>query len=178
MNIPKDEFEEDEEDKKKSPKNEIVQERKIVNVDKNEAYQEFKSTVGLELNNSIIKNIEELKEKKEEIKKKTDDAQKIRDRLDEIGASLKAKEDGKTQEELSKNIIDEEEFEMMKEKKMCKRDYKLGVEKIKQIRNDIIELDRNVTSLKTSMIQKFEAWFFKRYGITVADLDNPLLNEN
>ena len=28
------------------------------------------------------------------------------------------------------------------------------------------------------MIQKFEAWFFKRYGISVADLDNPLLNEN
>ena len=59
---------------------------------------------------------------------------------------------------------------MMKEKKISKRDYKLEVEKIKQLRNDIIELDKNVTSLKTTMIQKFEAWFFKRYGITVADL--------
>lgn len=67
---------------------------------------------------------------------------------------------------------------MMKEKKISKRDYKLEVEKIKQLRNDIIELDKNVTSLKTTMIQKFEAWFFKRYGITVADLDNPLLNQN
>lgn len=28
------------------------------------------------------------------------------------------------------------------------------------------------------MIQKFEAWFFKRFGITVADLQNPLLNQN
>ena len=28
------------------------------------------------------------------------------------------------------------------------------------------------------MIQKFEAWFFKRFGITVADLENPLLNQN
>lgn len=28
------------------------------------------------------------------------------------------------------------------------------------------------------MIQKFEAWFFKRYGISVQDLDNPLLNQN
>jgi hypothetical protein len=43
----------------------------------------------------------------------------------------------------------------MKEKKICKRDYKLEVEKIKQLRNDIIELDKNVTSLKTTMIQKF-----------------------
>ena len=67
MNIPKDYFEEDEDvENKKSPKKkEIVPERKIVNVDKNEAYLEFKTTVGLELNNSIITNIEELKNKKE-----------------------------------------------------------------------------------------------------------------
>ena len=28
------------------------------------------------------------------------------------------------------------------------------------------------------MIQKFEEWFFSRYGISVADLENPLLNQN
>lgn len=66
----------------------------------------------------------------------------------------------------------------MKEKKLCKRDYKLEVQKIKQLRGEIIELDKNVTSLKTTLIQKFQAWFFKRYGISVQDLDNPLLNEN
>ena len=31
----------------------------------------------------------------------------------------------------------------MKQKKLCKRDYKLQVQKIKQLRNDIIELDKN-----------------------------------
>ena len=67
---------------------------------------------------------------------------------------------------------------MIKEKKLCKRDYKLELEKIKLIRNEIIELDKNITSLKTNMIQKFEEWFFKRYGISVADLENPLLNQN
>lgn len=64
----------------------------------------------------------------------------------------------------------------MKEKKGVKRGYKADVEKIKQLRGEIVELDKNVTSLKTALIEKFEAWFFKRYGITVADLDNPLLN--
>jgi kinesin family protein 6/9 len=39
-------------------------------------------------------------------------------------------------------------------------------------------LDKNITSLKTSLIQKFEEWFFRRYGISVADLENPLLNQN
>ena len=67
---------------------------------------------------------------------------------------------------------------MIKEKKVCKRDYKLELEKIKMLRNEIIELDKNITSLKTNMIQKFEEWFFKRYGISVSDLENPLLNQN
>lgn len=58
VNIPKDQFEDDEADAKRSPKREIVPERKIVNVDKNQAYQQFKSTIGLDINNSIIKNIE------------------------------------------------------------------------------------------------------------------------
>ncbi len=61
---------------------------------------------------------------------------------------------------------------------MCKRDYKLELEKIKGLRNEIIELDKNITALKTALIQKFEEWFFRRYGISVADLENPLLNQN
>jgi len=40
-----------------------------------------------------------------------------------------------------------------------------------------VELDNNITLMKKALIQGFEAWFFKRYGISVADLDNPLLNE-
>lgn len=67
---------------------------------------------------------------------------------------------------------------MIKEKKVCKRDYKLELEKIKLLRHDIIQLDSNITALKTTMIQKFEEWFFKRHGISVADLENPLLNQN
>ena len=54
----------------------------------------------------------------------------------------------------------------------------MELEKVKLVRNEIIELDKNITTLKTTMIQKFEEWFFKRYGISVADLENPLLNQN
>jgi kinesin family member 6/9 len=149
-----------------------------VNVDKNEAYQEFKNTIGSDLNTAILKNIEDLKGKKDEIKGKTEEIQKKKDKLEELSGKLHQKEDNKTPEELAKNIIDEEEFELIKQKKVCKRDYKLELEKIKLLRNEIVELDKNITSLKTSMIQKFEEWFFKRYGISVADLENPLLNQN
>ena len=79
-------------------------------MDKNEAYQEFKNNVGADLNNSILKNIEDLKQKKEDIKLKTEDIQKKKDKLEEISSKLHQKEDNKTPEELAKNIIDEEEF--------------------------------------------------------------------
>ena len=65
---------------------------------------------------------------------------------------------------------------MLKKKKENKRIYKQEVEKIKMIRNNLIEIDGNITSLKTSLLQKFEEWFWKRYGIHVSDLDNPLIN--
>ena len=53
----------------------------------------------------------------------------------------------------------------------------MDVEKIKELRNAIVQMDANITQLKTAMIQNFQQWFFKRYGISVADLDNPLLNQ-
>jgi len=107
------------------------------------------------LNNAILKNIDDLKEKKDQIKSKTEEIQVKKDKLEEITTKLHNKEDNKTPEELAKNIIDEEEFDLIKEKKVCKRDYKLELEKIKLLRNEIIELDKNITSLKTNMIQKF-----------------------
>ena len=149
-----------------------------MNVDKNEAYQEFKNGAGQELNSSILRNIDEVKAKQEEAKTKGEDIQKRKEALEEINAKLQQKEDNKTKEELMKNIIDEEEFELIKQKKQFKRDYKLEIEKYKLLKNEILELDKNITALKTALLSKFEEWFFKRYGISVADLDNPLLNQN
>lgn len=177
VNIPRDEFEEQGEVAVNVKKESRLQ-KKIVNVDKNEAYQQFKSTGGQELNNAILKNIEELKGKKEDIRVRTQQIQRRKERLQLITTKLHQKEDNKMQEQLAKNIIDEQQFELIKEKKVCKRDYKLQLEKIKLLRNEIIELDRNITVLKTNMIQKFEEWFFRRYGISVADLENPLINQN
>lgn len=89
---------------------------------------------------------------------------------------MKLKEDSKTPEELNQGIIDEEEFDLLKKKKETKRIVKQEADKIKAMRSNLIEIDANITSLKTSLLQKFEQWFFKRYGIQVSDLENPLIN--
>ena len=59
---------------------------------KNQAYQEYKSSGGLELNNSILRNIEELKQKKDQIKHLTEEAQKKKNYLEDIQLQLKQKE--------------------------------------------------------------------------------------
>lgn len=154
-----------------------------MNVNKNEAYLEFKGTVGQDINNSILKNNvrrkliqEELRARKQEIKEKTDEVQAMKARLDQISSTLKQKETSKTQEEINQGIIDEEEFELLKQKKEAKRQYKLQVEKIKSMRVNLIEIDQTLTALKTSLLQKFEQWFLKKYGIAISDIENPLIN--
>lgn len=54
----------------------------------------------------------------------TEEAQQKKNYLEGIQNQLKQKEENKTQEEINKNIIDEEEFELIKKKKISKRDYK------------------------------------------------------
>ena len=54
----------------------------------------------------------------------TEGAQQKKNYLEGIQNQLKQKEENKTQEEINKNIIDEEEFELIKKKKISKRDYK------------------------------------------------------
>ena len=78
-----------------------------MNVDKNQAYQEFKNSAGTDINSSIVRNIEDLRVKREAIKAKTEDVQRRKDALEVLNGKLQAKEDNKTQEEIAKNIIDE-----------------------------------------------------------------------
>ena len=101
----------------------------------------------------------------------------MKSEIEETGQKLNEKEESKTPEEINQGIIDEEEFGLLKKKKELKRQYKQELEKIKTLRSSLIEIDSNITSLKTSLLQKFEQWFFKRYGIYISDLENPLINK-
>eukprot|EP00825_Cyclidium_porcatum_P041245 TRINITY_DN5377_c0_g1_i5.p2 TRINITY_DN5377_c0_g1~~TRINITY_DN5377_c0_g1_i5.p2 ORF type:complete len:105 (-),score=36.10 TRINITY_DN5377_c0_g1_i5:165-479(-) len=61
---------------------------------------------------------------------------------------------------------------------MCIRDrYKDDVESIKKLKTDIQNIDRDIKSSKIQLLQKFEEWFFKKYGITINDINNPLINQ-
>ncbi len=75
--------------------------------------------------------------------------------------------------------------------KELKREYKSSSEKIKVLKSAIILIEQNIQQvafffslkIKKKLIQcknllfsEFEKWFRKKYGISINDLDNPLIN--
>ncbi|EGR33967.1 kinesin family member 9, putative [Ichthyophthirius multifiliis] len=182
VNIPKDEFpqqkqlEQTQEKTVKSPeKNKL--ENKIINVDKKQSYQEFKDTEGKELNLQIVKNVKELKENKEEIIHLTNLCNEIRQEIEKIKIALDKKQENKNQEEIQQGIIDEEEYQIMQSLKEKKKDYKLYANQVKELKSTIIIIDQTITNCKNQLLSRFEEWFQKKYGISINDIENPLINQ-
>ncbi|KAL4442793.1 hypothetical protein ABPG74_010682 [Tetrahymena malaccensis] len=181
VNIPKDEFPEQKPqentiEKPGSPEKSKL-ENKIVNVDKKVAYQDFKEKEGKEYNDSIVKNIDALKEKKEEIKQVTNLCNDIKNEIENLKLKLDKKQANKNQEEILQGIIDEEEYEIMQQLKEKKKYYKQYAQQVKDLKSTIIIIDQNIIHTKNVLLNKFEEWFQKKYGISVNDIENPLINQ-
>lgn len=69
-----------------------------MNVDKKVAYQDFKDKEGKEFNDTIVYNIDSLKEKKEEIKKVTNLCNSIKTEIEDLKLKLDKKQANKNQE--------------------------------------------------------------------------------
>ncbi|KRX04254.1 P-loop containing nucleoside triphosphate hydrolase [Pseudocohnilembus persalinus] len=183
VNIPKEEFqqlpnEQIQVEKIEDPiEAERKESKKIVNIDKNEAYKIYKEGDGQEYNEQILTNISTLKQKKQEINQLTVLCTQIKQSIEDLKDQLDRKQANKNQEEIAHGIIDEDEFEIIKQLKIQKREYKDQASQIRELKSDIIVIDQTIINAKTQFLTKFEEWFQKRYGITVDDIDNPLINQ-
>lgn len=151
--------------------------KRLVNVDRNQVFQDFREKEGLPFKQSILKCSSDLKERKETLKENTSAALEIKNSIDDLSKELKAKESEKNAEEIKEGIIDEEEFEIMKEIKEKKKEYKYYFDKIKAIKNEISLLEQTISQSKKELLLEFERFFRSKYGIEIADLDNPVINE-
>ncbi|CAK90109.1 unnamed protein product (macronuclear) [Paramecium tetraurelia] len=87
------------------------------------------------------------------------------------------KQQNKNQEEIAQGIIDEEEYQILKELKDLKKSLKQNQSNIKTLKSEINELDQNIVQSKQLLVQKFEEHFLKKYGLTLQDINNPLVNQ-
>lgn len=152
-------------------------EKRLVNVDRNQVFQDFREKEGLTYKQEILKASIDLKERKETLKENTASASEIKSIIDELSRVLKSKEADKNAEEIKEGIIDEEEYEIMKEIKEKKKEYKYYFDKIKVIKTEIHLLETKISSNKKELLLEFEKFFKKKYGIEIADLENPVINE-
>ncbi|CAD8210486.1 unnamed protein product [Paramecium pentaurelia] len=186
VNIPKDEFKQvddkaQQEIRKESQiteaNKESTIEKRIVNVDKQQAFSDFKNKEGSSINQSIIENINQLKEKKDNILILSEVSIQLKNSIESNKAIIAQKQQNKNQEEIAQGIIDEEEYGTLKELKDLKKKLKQNQDTIRNLKSEINTIDQNIIQSKAALVQKFEEHFLKKYGLTLQDINNPLVNQ-
>jgi len=139
--------------------------KKMEGIDRNQIFLDFKDKEGREYNENVLKNIAALKEKKQEIKDLSEQCQKTKDEMEMYKQLIQQKQETKNQDEIQQGIIDEEEYQYIKDLKELKRKFKSESEKIKELKSTILLINQNIQQSKSALLQRFEDFFQKRYLI-------------
>jgi len=150
---------------RQQPRNEQQLVKKMENIDRNQVFLDFKDKEGKEHNDSVLTNINALKDKKQEIKDISDQCQKTKEEIDRLKTLIERKQETKNQDEIQQGIIDEEEYQYIKNLKELKKKFKVESEKIKELKSTIVLINQNIQLSKGTLLQKFEDHFQKKFLI-------------
>jgi kinesin family protein 6/9 len=139
--------------------------KKLQNLDKNQVFLTFKEKEGKDFNDIILKNINDVKERKLEVKELIGESAKTKVQIERLKDLIHKKQETKNQEEIQQGIIDEEEFQHIKDLKELKKQFKFESDKIKEIKSMILLMDQNIQQTKNMLLAKFEEYFQKKYLI-------------
>lgn len=145
-------------------------------MDKQEAYLEFKQDLGKPIENSILQNRDDVKQKRTVTKDLTLKINSIKGKIDLLNNKLEKKEEERKlnnraarnqmqidafedDENENEEIIDEEELVMLKDMKDLKRDYRESYSKLKGLKQELSSLQFNIDAQKEQLIFQFENWY-------------------
>jgi kinesin family member 6/9 len=137
--------------------------------DKNSAFNIYKSKDGAALNEDLMKTktkLVQLKAKARVVRTNLNDLKTV---IDSLKASIASKRASYRAIDASKqndeeDVVDEEEFRMMKEEQTAKRDYRKNFNVLKSLRVDIEQLTRTVQSKRAELVSNFDAWYATATG--------------
>jgi len=140
--------------------------------DKNELFKLFKESEGKEYVEGIQKNIQDQKVQKQSFKELSDNLEILRNEINK----LKEKLDKKHQagEGQDNEFVDEEEFNLIRMLKECKKNHRNLIEKTRIVKSTIHQLDLNIKSNKLLLVKKFEEHLQKKYHMK---LEEPLMQK-
>lgn len=133
---------------------------------KQEAFKEYKEDEGKNIEESIKQNRNDLRTKKKEMEKLKEVCNKAKKEIDTFKAKLENKNEEKQKSlelDEEEDVIDEEEFNILKQLKDQKKLYRENFDKFKQLKGDCFYIQNCIDQLKEQLIFKFEVWFDENF---------------
>lgn len=129
---------------------------------KQDAFKEYKLDEGKQQEDDIKTNRADLRSKKEEMAKLKETCNNAKKEIDSLKVKLEEKNEEKQKSlELDgeEDVIDEEEYAILKDLKEHKKVYRENFDKYKQLKGDAFFIQNSIDQLKEQLIFKFEVWY-------------------
>lgn len=133
-------------------------------IDKNQAFMEFKNTEGRRLDEALTQNRSDLKDKKVLSRNLAVAVNTIKRDIDTISINLDSLRAQKPGEE--EDVIDEEEYSMIKQLKDLKKTYREKYDDLKKIKDEVNNISLAIDQSKQKLIYDFEGWYGERLTST------------
>lgn len=132
-------------------------------IDKNQAFMEFKNGDGREIDSSLNQNKEDIRERRNRLKFTTVQVNSIKKSIDETKDALEKIRSNRAEDE---EVIDEEEFEYIKKLKDLKKVYRTGFDQMKSLKDEINSISQSIEYAREKLVSEFEMWYEKKFRIT------------
>jgi kinesin family protein 6/9 len=132
--------------------------------DKQALFVEWKKTDGQVLEESFERNRQELKERKTEMKDMMARANAKKKDIDVAKERLARKQAEKGHDPGDAELIDEEEYALIRNLKDLKQDYRDAFDQHKAVKTDVIQIEHMLQQCKQKLVSSFEEWYEGRYG--------------
>ena len=122
----------------------------------------FKRGSGASLNEALLGAKQRLAGIKARARDSTLSCNDAKSEIDLVGEALSDKQrqrqSSELTEQLGEDIVDEEEFALMKQEREAKRRYRDAYETVKRLRAEGEQTQRDVDGAKFKLVSEFEAW--------------------
>ena len=136
---------------------------RVPQIDKNQAFMEFKNGDGKEIDHNLNQNKEDYKDRKTKLKNVTKEVNNIKKKIDECKAMVDRIRLERVDND-EEGVIDEEEFAFIKKLKDFKKLYRANFESMRALKDELNIINQNIEFAKENLISEFEIWYEKKFG--------------
>jgi len=134
--------------------------------DKQLAFTDWKAKEGTSYAEGFDRNREELKMKRQEVKDALARANMVKHHIDEAKERLQRKQIDRDADTATRDeeLIDEEEYALIKSLKDLKQDYRDAFERHRALKMDMGQIEHIMQQCKMKLVQSFEEFYDQKYG--------------